>query len=146
VIPAWLTADMRRPHERVRAAAGVVSFKYAGIPTAVRVSIGGHPDDTPGPSNGRHARIYVLVDTRNGESATVQFGDDIPTSIATHEEAIEFIYDRARHAWIHELNEAMHVAGVRRRDLHVPGTETTLDLKITEEVCFPAADPSVVRT
>jgi hypothetical protein len=132
--PSWLTEDMRRSYEFVREASDSVWFQHAGIPTHIRASIGGHPDDT---LNGRSPRLYVRIETHHrdsGELISIQLGDDIPITITSREEATEFIYDRVRHAWIHELNEAMFVDGARRRDLHVPGTPSTVELKITEEI------------
>lgn len=95
----------------MRDAASVTTFVHCGIPTQVNVDVG----------SGNDPRILVLIETKerdSGDDIIVQLGDPIPHTIETADEALDFIYERVRAAWLHELNEAMHVLGVRRMDLH----------------------------
>lgn len=116
-------------------AAHAVSFPCAAIPTTLRVSAGEHPDDTA-----MTPRLYVTLNCPHRFEAsaahvgpvTLQVADDVPAEIETRAQAIAWIYDRVRAAWIHELNEALHLDGVRRRDLHWPDGKT-VDLVIVEK-------------
>lgn len=107
--PSWVRA-MRLA---VRRAARDVTFVHAGIPTRVTTSA--------------HA-FHVHIHTQNrdtGEHCDIQLSwrwDGMSLRDAqianSRDGAIEWIYRRALEAWEHELNEAMHVSGERRRDLH----------------------------
>jgi len=131
-LPAWVADEIRRSYKLVRDAADRVTFRHAGIPTFIGVTLEERSDGTL-EQRGRLCVTLMTRDRASGEEIAVQFGDDIPLTISTVEDAIDFVYDRARHAWVHELNEALHVDGERRRDLHIDGIAKTIRLRITEE-------------
>jgi len=131
-MPAWIVEKIQRSYKLVHDAVGRITFIHAGIPTLVDATLEERFDEMPE----HRGRLHVTLVTRHRDSGAeiaIEFGDDIPLTISTPEEALDFVYDRARHAWVHELNEALHVDGKRRRDLHIEGTAATINLRITEE-------------
>jgi hypothetical protein len=65
--------------------------------------------------------LHVKLDTRHrdtGEEITVDLRWELPPLLLSREQALDWIYACVREAWVHELNEALFVSGVRRRDLH----------------------------
>jgi hypothetical protein len=122
---------LERTHDLLTRAVAEVSFVNVALPTRLRLSRGDHEDDTG--LKGR-TRLYVIVATLerdSGEEVEAQFGDDAPVAIETYQQAVDFVYERVRSAWIHELNEAMFVDGVRRRNLH-QDNGSTIELQISE--------------
>jgi hypothetical protein len=67
--------------------------------------------------------ICIRVPERDtGEEVEFCFYLEVPwialSRTPSRDEVVDWIYDRLRDAWVHELNEALHVDGARRRDLH----------------------------
>ena len=84
-----------------------VKFLHAGIPTRIAR---------------RGSKFFVYLDTCNrdtGEPCVIRMSWTIPPATeATEEMWLDWIYWCVKYAWVHELNEAMHLDGKRRRDLH----------------------------
>ena len=67
--------------------------------------------------DGFHVHLDVL-DRETGDPVTIDLRWDLPPFLTSREHALDWIYACVREAWVHELNEALFVDGVRRRDLH----------------------------
>jgi hypothetical protein len=64
-----------------------------------------------------------ILERDTGERAGIRLCWDFPhwgswPSPPTRDRIVDWIYLCLHDAWVHELNEALHVDGVRRRDLH----------------------------
>lgn len=69
----------------------------------------------------RSGKFHVtidIIDRKTGEPAQAQFGWNLPMYLFSTEHAVDWIYQRVRETWLHELNEIFFVDGKRRRDLH----------------------------
>jgi hypothetical protein len=65
--------------------------------------------------------FHVQIDTANretGDPCTIDLRWNMPPFLASREHALDWIYSCVRDAWVHELNEALFVDGIRRRELH----------------------------
>jgi hypothetical protein len=105
-VSASEVAAAKHARELLALAAADIRFVNAAITTTLSVNPGG---------------FYVYIDILErdtGAPTTFQARWDIPTTLLSREHATDWIYACVREAWIHELNEAMLVNGVRRRDLH----------------------------
>lgn len=83
-----------------------IDFVHAAIKTKLLIE----PD-------GLHAHLDVS-DRDTGKPVTLDLRWDFPPLLTSREHAIDWIYACVRDAWVHELNEALFVDDVRRRDLH----------------------------
>lgn len=111
-VSAATVAAAKHSRELLALAAADIRFVNAAISTTLAVNPGG---------------LYVYIDIMErdtGEPTTFQARWDIPTTLLSREHATDWIYACVREAWIHELNEAMFVNGVRRRDLHEGETKS----------------------
>lgn len=59
-----------------------------------------------------------VSERETGKPVTLDLRWDLPPFLISRDHALDWIYDCVREAWVHELNEALFVDDVRRRDLH----------------------------
>ena len=91
-----------------------VTLQYPALPTSIYVA------KSPRVRR-RGPRLVVqmnVLDRDTGDPQTLRVFWRLPPVLPTLEHAIDWIYARVRESWAHELNEALHVGGIRRRDLH----------------------------
>lgn len=91
-----------------------ITFVHAAISTELVIE----PD-------GFHVSL-VIFDRETGEPCAIDLRWDLPPFLLSHEHAIDWIYTCVREAWVHELNEALFVDGIRRRNLHNDRGQTIL--------------------
>jgi len=62
-----------------------------------------------------------ILNRETGKPCTIDFTWPLPPLLSSREHALDWIYACVRDAWVHELNEALFVDGIRRHELHTDG-------------------------
>jgi hypothetical protein len=101
-----ITSAGRTARALIKQATREISFAHPAIVTELAVKRG-------------HLLVTISTPDRDtGKKVRLEFRWELPLFLFGPEHAVDWIYETVRHAWVHELNEALFVNGVRRRDLH----------------------------